>query len=127
MSVPKNLYYTENHEWMMVEGDEATIGITEHAQEEMGDVVFVELPDIGDQFEQFDSFGVVESVKAVSDIYIPAGGTVVDTNQDLLDQPELINDEPYEGGWMIKITLADQGDIDSLMDYEAYSRYLEQV
>ncbi|MFW5992022.1 MAG: glycine cleavage system protein GcvH [Halanaerobiaceae bacterium] len=126
MQLPEELYYTENHEWILVEEEVASVGITEHAVEEMGDVVFVELPEAGEQFEQYDSFGVVESVKAVSDIYLPAGGTVTEINEDLLNQPELINEEPYEGGWMVKITLTDQAEIESLMDYESYHQYLER-
>lgn len=84
MDLPKDLFYTENHEWLAVDGDEATIGITEYAQEEMGDVVFVELPEVGEEFEQFDSFGVVESVKAVADVYIPVGGKVIAINEEAL-------------------------------------------
>lgn len=126
MDLPKDLFYTENHEWLAIDGDEATIGITEYAQEEMGDVVFVELPEVGDEFEQFDSFGVVESVKAVSDIYIPAGGKVIAINEDLFEQPELINDEPYDGGWLIKIKFKDEDELESLMNYEEYDRFMEE-
>lgn len=126
MDLPKDLFYTENHEWLAIDGDEATIGITEYAQEEMGDVVFVELPEVGDEFEQFDSFGVVESVKAVSDIYIPAGGKVIAINEDLFEQPELINEEPYDGGWLIKIKFKDEDELESLMNYEEYDRFMEE-
>ncbi len=126
MDIPKGLFYTENHEWTLVEGDEATIGITEYAQEEMGDVVFVELPEVGDVFEQFDSFGVVESVKAVSDIYLPIGGEVIAINEDLFDSPELVNEEPFEGGWLLKVKIVDKDDLEELMDYEDYAAFLEE-
>lgn len=126
MDTPKDLFYTENHEWIALDGNEATIGITEHAQEEMGDVVFVELPEPGDEFEQFDSFGVVESVKAVSDVFLPVGGEVISINDVLFDQPELINEEPYDGAWLIKIKMADKDDIESLMDHEEYASFLEE-
>lgn len=124
--IPNELLYTENHEWIIVEGKEALIGITDHAQEEMGDIVFVELPEKGDEFDQYDDFAVVESVKAVSDIYMPAGGEVIEINEDLLDQPELINEEPYEGGWLIRIKLADKGELEELMEPEDYREFIEE-
>lgn len=127
MDIPKELLYSEDHEWILVEGDVATIGITDYAQEELGDVVFVELPEVGDELDQFDEFGVIESVKAVSDIYTPAGGEIIEINEELLDQPELINEEPYEGGWLIKIKLADKAELEELMDDQAYSEYLKEA
>lgn len=127
MDLPKDLFYTENHEWLALDGDEATIGITEYAQDEMGDVVFVELPEVGERFEQFDSFGVVESVKAVSDIYIPTGGKVLAINEDLFEQPELINEEPYDGGWLIKIKITDKDELESLMNHDEYDRFMEEA
>jgi len=127
MDLPKDLFYTENHEWLALDGDEATIGITEYAQDEMGDVVFVELPEVGEGFEQFDSFGVVESVKAVSDIYIPTGGKVLAINEDLFEQPELINEEPYDGGWLIKIKITDKDELESLMNHDEYDRFMEEA
>ncbi len=126
MDIPKDLFYTENHEWTLVEGNEATIGISEYAQKEMGDVVFVELPEVGDVFEQFDSFGVVESVKAVSDIYLPIAGEIIAINEDLFDSPELVNEEPFEGGWLVKIKIANKDDLAELMDKEDYARFLEE-
>lgn len=126
MEIPKDLFYSENHEWILVEGDEAIIGITDYAQEEMGDVVFVELPEVGDEFEQFDSFGVVESVKAVSDVYLPAGGKIIAINEDLLDQPELVNEEPYEGGWLVRIKMTDKEELDTLMNPKEYALFLEE-
>ncbi|MFP4016515.1 MAG: glycine cleavage system protein GcvH [Halanaerobiales bacterium] len=126
MEVPRDMFYTENHEWILVEGEEAIVGITEYAQQEMGDVVFVELPEPGDEFEQFDPFGVVESVKAVSDIYVPVGGEITAINEDLFDSPELVNEEPFEGGWSVKLRLSDKDDLETLMDYEDYTRFLEE-
>ncbi len=126
MEIPKDLFYSENHEWILVEGEEAIIGVTDFAQEEMGDVVFVELPEVGDDLEQFDSFGVIESVKAVSDVYLPAGGKIIAVNEDLLDQPEMINEEPYEGGWLVRIKLTDKDELDALMNHKEYALFLEE-
>ena len=103
MSVPEELQYTRSHEWVRTEGDTATIGITDHAQDELGDVVFVELPEEGATFDAGDSFGTVESVKAVSDLYTPVGGEVVEVNAALNDSPEKINEDPYGEGWIVKI------------------------
>lgn len=127
MQIPKDMFYTENHEWVLVEGKEGIVGITEYAQQEMGDVVFVELPEIGEKYEQEEPFGVVESVKAVSDIFIPIGGEVIDINDELYDQPELINEEPFEGGWLIKVKVTDEDETNSLMDADEYTRFLEEV
>ncbi|MDQ3659414.1 MAG: glycine cleavage system protein GcvH [Actinomycetota bacterium] len=118
MSVPENLQYTRSHEWVRVEDDVATIGITDHAQEELGDVVFVELPEAGATFEAGDSFGAVESVKAVSDLYAPVSGEVVEVNSALEDAPEKINDDPYGEGWILKLRASDTGGLLSASDYE---------
>ncbi len=118
MSVPENLQYTRSHEWVRVEDDVATIGITDHAQEELGDVVFVELPEAGATFEAGDSFGAVESVKAVSDLYSPVSGEVVEVNSALEDAPEKINDDPYGEGWILKLRASDTGGLLSASDYE---------
>jgi len=118
MSVPENLQYTRSHEWVRVEDDVATIGITDHAQEELGDVVFVELPEAGATFEAGDSFGAVESVKAVSDLYAPVSGEVVEINSALEDAPEKINDDPYGEGWILKLRACDTGGLLSASDYE---------
>ncbi|MFP4662520.1 MAG: glycine cleavage system protein GcvH [Halanaerobiales bacterium] len=126
MNVPKDMFYTENHEWILVEGGEAIVGITEYAQQEMGDVIFVELPEPGDEYDQFDPFSVVESVKAVSDIYLPVGGEITAVNEDLFDSPELVNEEPFEGGWLVKVKLSDKDDLETLMDHEDYTRFLEE-
>ena len=126
MSIPKGFYYSEDHEWVKVEDGVGTIGITDFAQDELGDIVFVELPQVGDEFDQEDNFGVIESVKAVSDLYMPVSGEVVEINEDLLDQPELVNDEPYEGGWIIKVSLSDEAELDELMNSDEYSSFLEE-
>ncbi len=120
MSVPEELQYTRSHEWVRTEGDTATIGITDHAQEELGDIVFVELPEEGATFDVGDAFGTVESVKAVSDLYAPVGGEVVEVNEALNDSPEKINEDPYGEGWIIKLRVSDEGDLLSASDYEQF-------
>ena len=120
MSVPEELQYTKSHEWVRTEGDTATIGITDHAQDELGDVVFVELPEVGTTFDAGDSFGTVESVKAVSDLYTPVGGEVVEVNETLNDQPEKINEDPYGEGWIVKLSASGEGDLLSASDYEQF-------
>ncbi len=120
MSVPEELQYTKSHEWVRTEGDTATIGITDHAQDELGDVVFVELPEVGATFDAGDSFGTVESVKAVSDLYTPVGGEVVEVNGVLNDSPEKINEDPYGDGWIVKLSVSDRGDLLSASDYEQF-------
>src|SRR2546426_7550385 len=118
--VPTDLSYTKEHEWVRLQDDVATIGITEFAAQQLGDIVFVELPAAGSSLEQFATFGVVESVKAVSDLYAPVGGEVVEANGALTGQPELVNSAPYEGGWMIRLRLADPKQVDELLDAAAY-------
>jgi glycine cleavage system H protein len=120
LSVPEELQYTKSHEWVRTEGDTATIGITDHAQDELGDVVFVELPEVGTTFDAGDSFGTVESVKAVSDLYTPVGGEVVEVNETLNDQPEKINEDPYGEGWIVKLSASGEGDLLSASDYEQF-------
>jgi glycine cleavage system H protein len=116
--MPEDLLYTKSHEWVRIEGDTATIGITDHAQDELGDVVFVELPDEGATFDAGESFGTVESVKAVSDLYAPVGGEVVEVNSTLEDAPENINEDPYGEGWIVKLRTADEPDLLSPEEYE---------
>jgi glycine cleavage system H protein len=118
LSVPEDLQYTKSHEWVRTEGDTATIGITDHAQDELGDVVFVELPGEGDTFDAGESFGTVESVKAVSDLYAPVGGEVVEVNSALEDAPEKINEDPYGEGWIVKLRTSDKADLLSPEQYE---------
>jgi len=118
--IPSDLRYTKEHEWIRVEGDEATVGITDYAAEQLGDVVFVELPEAGRALEQFASFGVVESVKAVSDLFAPVAGEVVAVNDALTDRPELVNGDPYGEGWMVRVRIADAGQLSELLDAAAY-------
>jgi len=120
VSSPTDLRYTRDHEWVRVDGDKATVGITQYAAEQLGDIVFVELPDTGRELEEAKPFGVVESVKAVSDLFAPLSGTVTSTNEALASAPELVNNDPYGAGWMIKISVADLSQIDDLLDGEAY-------
>lgn len=126
MEFPEELKYTEEHEWVMVEEELAVIGISDFAQDALGDVVFVELPEVGTDLEAGKAFGVVESVKAVSDIYAPLSGTVEEINEDLLDAPEIINTSPYEDGWMIKIRMTDVADADALMTADAYQALIAE-
>jgi glycine cleavage system H protein len=124
LSVPEELQYTKSHEWVRTEGDTATIGITDHAQEELGDIVYVELPEQGATFEAGDSFGTVESVKAVSDLYTPVGGEVVEINETLDDSPEKINENPYREGWIVKFRVSDEGA--GLLSASDYEQLLEE-
>jgi glycine cleavage system H protein len=125
MEIPEELKFTEDHEWVLIEDDVLTVGVTDFAQESLGDIVFVELPDVGTKLEAGKAFGVVESVKAVSDVYAPVSGEVVEINEELPDAPEVINTSPYEDGWMIKIKLDNPAELDALMDAEAYQEFLD--
>jgi glycine cleavage system H protein len=120
MNFPENLKYTKDHEWIKVDGDIGTIGITDYAQGELGDVVFVELPAVGKALKQHDSFGTIEAVKAVSDLYAPVSGSILEINKDLEKTPETVNKDPYSNGWMVKIKLANPGEVSSLLDVAAY-------
>ena len=126
MELPEGLKYSKEHEWVLVEDRIAIIGITEYAQQELGDVVYVELPEAGEKVVKDDPFGAVESVKAVSDIYAPVSGTVTEVNDALPDNPEIINDDPYGDGWMIKVEMTDKDDLKDLMSAEEYAEYVEQ-
>ena len=126
MEIPEGLKYSKEHEWVLVEGKSATIGITEYAQEELGDIVYVELPEVGEKVVKDDPFGAVESVKAVSDVYAPVSGAVLEVNDVLPDNPETINDDPYGDGWMIRVELSDLDDLKDLMDAEEYAEYVAQ-
>ena len=123
---PETYRYTKEHEWVLVEADTATVGITFHAQEQLGDIVFVELPAIGDKVSKEDAFGVVESVKSVNDVYAPISGKVLEVNDDLPENPEMVNDDPYGDGWMIKIELTDAEELDDLMSAEEYKDYVAE-
>ncbi len=119
------LYFTEDHEWLRVEGDEATIGITDYAQEQLGDVVFVELPEVGAELEQSKDAATIESVKAASEIYAPATGKVTEVNEKLTDEPGLVNGDPLGEGWFFKMKLADASQLDAMMDEAAYKTFVE--
>jgi glycine cleavage system H protein len=120
METPAGLKYSKEHEWVATEDSVATIGITDFAQEQLGEIVYVELPAVGEKVSKDDPFGVVESVKAVSDIFAPISGTVVEVNEDLPDSPETVNEDPYGDGWLIKIKVSDSAELDDLMDNEEY-------
>ena len=126
METPKDRKYSKEHEWAKVEGDVVVIGITDHAQDSLGDIVFIQLPDEGTEVFAGEVFGEIESVKAVSDLYCPISGKVTSTHDDLIDTPDTINNDPYNEGWMIKIEPSDIGDVDGLMDADAYDAYVEQ-
>ena len=123
MEFPKELKYSKEHEWVGVEDGVATVGITDHAQDALGDIVYLELPNEGDEVKAGDTMGSVESVKAVSDIYSPVTGKVTSTHQELTDAPETVNSDPYGEGWMVKVTLADPSELDGLMDAAAYKKF----
>ncbi|WP_135828195.1 glycine cleavage system protein GcvH [Halorussus halobius] len=123
--VPDDRRYLESHEWVTTDADTARIGISDFAQDELGDVVFVELPDEGDDLAADEEFGVVESIKAVSDLYSPVSGTVVDVNDALGDQPELVNDDPFGDGWMLAVDLDDESELDDLLSAEEYRDQIE--
>ncbi len=125
MSSPADLKYTKSHEWVRVDGDIVAIGLADHAQSELGDITYLELPDVGDSITAGDPLGVVESVKAASDIYAPVGGEVVERNETAVNSPELVNRSPYGDAWLIKVKLADLAELDSLMDVVAYDEFLE--
>lgn len=122
-NIPENLQYSKDHEWISVEGDIGTIGITDHAQNSLGDVVYVELPKVGETFAAHDSFGSVESVKAVSEIFTPISGEVTAVNETLHDEPEVVNTDPYGGAWMIKIRMKNPGEVDSLLSAAEYEDF----
>jgi len=124
--VPGDLRYTKEHEWIRVEGDEAVIGITQHAADQLGDIVFVELPGAGRTLEAMATFGVVESVKAVSDLFAPVSGEVTGANDALAGAPEVVNTDPYGDGWMLRIRLADPGQVDDLLDAAAYDALIAE-
>ncbi|NCO53471.1 MAG: glycine cleavage system protein GcvH [Deltaproteobacteria bacterium] len=126
MDFPDDLKYTEEHEWALLEGDLVSIGITDFAQHQLGDVVFVDLPAIGERVETGKAFGVVESVKTVSDVYAPLSGEIVEINSELLDAPETVNNSPYDDGWMVRIRPDDAADLDALMDAASYQDFIEE-
>ena len=126
MNIPNNLKYTKNHEWMLVDGDEAVIGITDYAQSQLGDVVFIEVETIGEHLDAEEAFGTIEAVKTVSDLYMPVAGEVVEFNEQLESNPELINKDPYNEGWIIKAKIDDAGDLGELLDADGYKDLIEE-
>ncbi|MGD0948989.1 MAG: glycine cleavage system protein GcvH [Candidatus Binatia bacterium] len=126
MEFPEDFKYSKEHEWVLVEDKVATVGITDYAQDQLGDIVFVEMPAIGDKVSKEDAFGVVESVKAVSDIYAPVSGKVLEVNDDLPDNPEMVNEDPYGDGWMIKIEMNDPEELQDLMTAAEYEEYVAE-
>ena len=122
MAVPSELKYSKEHEWVKVEGNTVTIGITEYAQGELGDIVFVELPEVDDEINEGDTFGSVESVKTVSELYAPVSGKVVESNEELEDSPEFVNESPYEKAWMVKVELSDESQLDDLLSVDQYKK-----
>ena len=125
MSAPKNRKYTKTHEWVLVEGDVVTVGITDYAQQELGDITYLELPDAGESISAGESFGVVESVKAVSEIYAPIDGEVIERNESAVEAPEVINQSPYENAWLVKAKLTDPAQIERLLDPADYDAFAE--
>lgn len=126
MNLPEDLKYSKEHEWVRQEGNKVYIGITDFAQSELGDIVFVELPEEGDEVEANESFGSVESVKTVSELYSPVSGTVVEVNEDLEDNPEYVNDSPYEDAWMIVVEISDESELDDLLTADEYKAFVEE-
>ncbi|WP_096190088.1 glycine cleavage system protein GcvH [Evansella halocellulosilytica] len=126
MNLPKDFKYSEEHEWVKVEGDKIRIGITDFAQSELGDIVFVELPEVGDEIEADEPFGSVESVKTVSELYAPISGKVVEINEELEDSPEFVNESPYEKAWMIIVKPSDASEVDNLMTAEKYEEMISE-
>lgn len=124
---PQGLHYTKDHEWAKVEGNQATIGITHHAQDALGEIVFVDLPTVGRELKKGDSFGAVESIKAVSDLYCPLSGKVVAVNSDLSGEPGRINANPYGDAWMVRLELQDSKELDALLDVEAYKKLVDSL
>ena len=126
MSIPKDLRYTQEHEWVKIEGNKVRVGITDFAQHELGDIVFVELPEVGDTVTFNETFGSVESVKTVSELYSPVSGTVVEINEALADSPEFVNESPYENAWMIVVELSDEAEVEALLTAEAYEALISE-
>lgn len=125
MNIPENLLYTEDHEWIKVDGENATIGVTDFAQKEMGDVVFVEVETVDEDLEKGDAFGTIEAVKTVSDVFMPVGGKVLEFNEKIEDEPDAINKDAYGEGWIVKIKIADASELDGLLDSKAYAATIE--
>ena len=126
MNFPKELKYTKDHEWIRVDGDEAYVGITDYAQNELGEIVYVDITTEGETLDQAGTFGTIEAVKTVSDLFMPVGGEVLEANHELEDAPELVNKDPYGKGWLIKITVTNASELDALLDADAYEKSVEK-
>ncbi len=126
MKLDKDCRYTKTHEWVRVEGNEATTGITDFAQEELSDVVYVELPEIGDSFDKGEAYATVESVKTASEVYMPVGGEIIAVNEELDSKPQLVNEDPFGAGWFVKFTIADLAELDDLLDADAYAKFIAE-
>lgn len=126
MNIPKNLKYAKSDEWIKVEAETGTVGISDFAQNSLSDIVYVELPDVGENFKQGENFGSIESVKAASDLYMPVSGEVIEVNEGLADTPELVNSDPYGKAWLLKIKVKDAAELNKLMDADAYAKYCEE-
>ena len=126
MEIPVKLYYSREHEWASVDGNRVTVGITDYAQEQLGDIVYIELPVEGDRVRAKETLGVIESVKAVSDIYAPISGEILEVNHDLMEHPEWVNQEPYGKGWMLVVAMEDAGDLEQMMDAQGYEAFLAE-
>lgn len=124
MSIPANLFYTKDHEWISIEGDVATVGITNHAQEHLGDIVFVEVPSVGRSLSAHAVFGTVESVKSVNDLFLPMAGTIIEKNPEVDTDPALVNNDPYGSGWIIRVKIEADASREGLLDHEAYAAYI---
>ena len=125
MNVPENLKYSEDHEWIRPEGDVAFVGITDYAQSNLGDIVFIEVETLGEELDKGEAFGNVEAVKAVEELYLPIAGEVLEFNEELEDSPDLVNKDPYDKGWIVKIKIADPGELDDLLDSKAYTDLIQ--
>lgn len=124
--IENDLLYTKDDEWIRVDGDEATVGVSDYAQDSLSDIVYLELPDVGDTFDEGESFGVIESVKAAADLYMPVSGEIVAVNEDLMDEPEVVNTDPYGQAWMVRVRMSDESELDELMDADAYRAYVDE-
>ena len=124
MTLPQDLKYTKEHEWVKVNGETVTVGITDHAQDQLGDIIFVEFPDLDKEIEKDESFGTIEAVKTVADLFAPISGTVTEINETLEDSPESVNTDPYGAGWFVKVSIADAGELDELMTAEQYGELI---
>ncbi len=127
MHFPEDLKYTKEHEWIKIENDEGVIGITDYAQDQLGDIVYVELPEAGETFNAMESFGSIDSVKTSSELYIPVSGEVIEVNEDVIDRPELVNEDPYGKGWLIKIRITNPEELKNLLDASAYRTFIENL